>query len=119
MHLKIRFTLSEEEQNRIRMMRLSALKKKHGELLNPTSKVTESASAVWRKVATEGNVETSGSLGHPQVGSEKIKAEMAQGASVLDSFEVANAKSGIRKLTQPSEKQIIPVKDHMPAYRWK
>lgn len=113
-HLKIRFTLSEEEQNRIRMMRLSALKKKHGELLNPTSKVTESASAVWRKVATEGNVETSGSLGHPQVGSEKIKAEMAQGASVLDSFEVANAKSGIRKLTQPSEKQIIPVKDHMP-----
>ncbi|XP_030465253.2 uncharacterized protein LOC115684603 isoform X2 [Syzygium oleosum] len=111
-HLKIQFTLSEEEQNRIRVMRLSALKKKHGELLNPTAKVAESASAVRRKVSTEGNVETSVSLGHPQVGPEKIKAEMAQGASVSDSFEVADAKSGIHKLTQPSEKQIIPVKDH-------
>ncbi|KAI6679617.1 hypothetical protein NL676_033498 [Syzygium grande] len=111
-HLKIQFTLSEEEQNRIRVMRLSALKKKHGELLNPTAKVAESASAVRRKVSTEGNVETSGSLGHAQVGSEKIKAEMAQGASVSDSFEVADAKSGIHKLSQPSEKQIIPVKDH-------
>lgn len=37
---------------------------------------------------------------------------MAQGASVSDSFEVADAKSGIHKLSQPSEKQIIPVKDH-------
>ncbi|KAF8036364.1 hypothetical protein BT93_C2164 [Corymbia citriodora subsp. variegata] len=104
-HLKIQFTLSEEEQNRIRMMRLSALKKKHGELLNPSSKVAESTLAVWRKVATEGNVDTS-------VGSENIKAEMARGFSVSDSFKVADAKSRIRKLTQPSEKQIIPVKDH-------
>ncbi|XP_030541772.1 uncharacterized protein LOC115749195 isoform X2 [Rhodamnia argentea] len=111
-HLKIRFTLSDEEQNRIRMMRLSALKKKHGELLNPTSKVAGSASAARSKVATEGNLQISGSLGHPQVGFEKIKAEMAQGAAVPDSSEEADAKSGICKLTRPSQKQIIPVKDH-------
>ncbi|XP_031387701.1 uncharacterized protein LOC116200886 isoform X2 [Punica granatum] len=52
MHLKMQFVLSEEEQSRIRMMRLSALKKKHGDLINDSSKGPDKATDIGRDAAT-------------------------------------------------------------------
>ncbi|XAR53433.1 hypothetical protein NMG60_11021980 [Bertholletia excelsa] len=44
-HLKLQFVLSEEERNRIRLMRESAMRKKKGELLSSSSKWSENVSS--------------------------------------------------------------------------
>ncbi|KAK9275835.1 hypothetical protein L1049_023107 [Liquidambar formosana] len=45
-HMKLQFILSEEDRNRIRIMRESALKKKHGKLLNHSPQSLETAGTV-------------------------------------------------------------------------
>ncbi|PON50454.1 WD repeat containing protein [Parasponia andersonii] len=51
-HLKLQFVLNEDERNRIRMMRESAMKKKHGELLNCRTSTVEFATNDSSKVAS-------------------------------------------------------------------
>ncbi|KAK4754000.1 hypothetical protein SAY87_002104 [Trapa incisa] len=50
-HLKLQFVLSEEEKSRIRNMRLSALKKKHGELVSDGSNGLQKAAVAGRDTA--------------------------------------------------------------------
>ncbi|GMY36293.1 hypothetical protein FCV25MIE_31535 [Fagus crenata] len=51
-HMKLQVILSEEERNRIRMMRESALKRKHDELLNSSIRTSQGATASLSSVTS-------------------------------------------------------------------
>ncbi|CAK9134954.1 unnamed protein product [Ilex paraguariensis] len=51
-HMKLQFILSEEERNRVRVMRESAMKKKQGKTLNTNLKSSETSTSVGGSVAS-------------------------------------------------------------------
>ncbi|XP_024017259.1 uncharacterized protein LOC21409892 [Morus notabilis] len=64
--MKLQFVLNEDERNRIRLMRESAMKKKHGELLDCRTSSVEVSPNDDTKVASSSCHENSGSMSHTQ-----------------------------------------------------
>ncbi|XP_030490774.2 uncharacterized protein LOC115707077 isoform X3 [Cannabis sativa] len=74
-HMRLQFVLNEDERNRIRMMRESALKKKRGEPLDcrtsssvavATNDSSQVASPVWHMISSDKNKETSSAIDSTQ-----------------------------------------------------
>ncbi|KAF4371465.1 hypothetical protein F8388_001993 [Cannabis sativa] len=74
-HMRLQFVLNEDERNRIRMMRESALKKKRGEPLDcrtsssvavATNDCSQVASPVWHMISSDKNKETSSAIDSTQ-----------------------------------------------------
>ncbi|XP_034700453.1 uncharacterized protein LOC117925537 isoform X3 [Vitis riparia] len=86
-HMKLQFILSEEERNRIRIMRESALKKKHSGLSGTASlsslSINKKVSESIREIASQAGLEQNpvNLNGEPQSGADKIEGTQLDDSS--------------------------------------
>ncbi|XP_002279676.2 uncharacterized protein LOC100250764 isoform X2 [Vitis vinifera] len=88
-HMKLQFILSEEERNRIRIMRESALKKKHSGLSGTASlsslSINKKVSESIREIASQAGLEQNpvNLNGEPQSGADKIEGTQLDDSSTI------------------------------------
>ncbi|KAL5572487.1 hypothetical protein UlMin_022084 [Ulmus minor] len=106
-HLKLQFVLNEDERNRIRMMRESALRKKHGELLDFRTLSVEGATNDGNKVASylcheisDKNEETSSAIPlSPTVDTHLSKLSRMEVEKVEAQSLIANVPTSLKEST--------------------
>ncbi|KAM5547406.1 hypothetical protein ABKV19_001744 [Rosa sericea] len=93
LHMKLQFVLNEEERNQIRMMRESAVKKKHGEFIHSSpisvqstsARINVASSLSLRNVISDRNEETSSDITVQQ--SINLSPTELSGRELVDNIE--------------------------------